>query len=220
MATTTLIRPASPASRTGHAVVAACAIIGLGIQCVIVSGYPAAEIPMRAIRMLSFFTILTNGLVAAASIGLAIGKGGLYRWAEQPRVRAAITVYILVVAIIFHLLLSHTIKPGVLHHWGNIFLHQVVPVLWVAAWLAFPTHGGIDNRAPIRWLGYPAFFGGWTLIHGAEGLWYPYPFMNVIHLGWVFVLRNMLAIGLFFVALGYLIRWIDKRLAAWWSARG
>jgi hypothetical protein len=220
MASTALTPPATTPSRIGHAVVAACAITGLAIQFAIVLGYPADEIPMRAIRMLSFFTILTNGLVAAASIGLAIGSGKLHRWSAKPRVRAAITVYILVVAIIFHLLLSHTVKPGILHHWGNIFCHQVVPTLWVAAWLGFGRHGEIDNRAPIRWLGYPAFFGGWTLIHGAESTWYPYPFMNVLHLGWVFVLRNMLLIGLFFVALGYLIRWIDGRLALWRSARG
>jgi len=206
-------------SRIGHGVVASSAFIGLAIQAAIVAGYPADEIAMRGVRMLSFFTILTNGLVAFASLGLALGSGALHRWAERPGTRAAVTVYILVVAIIFHLLLRNSVKPGVLHHWGNIFCHQVVPALWVAAWFGFPQHGGLDAKAPLRWMLYPAGYAGWTLGHGEMEGWYPYPFMNVATFGLAVVLRNTLLIGLFFLGLGYLIRWIDARLGRWRAAR-
>lgn len=209
----------SSAPRLAYGVVAACGFVGLGIQVAIVAAYPADETVMRAIRMLSFFTILTNGILTLASLGLALGGGALRRWAERPGSRAAATVYILVVAIIFHLLLRDTIRPGALHHWGNVFLHQIVPTLWVAAWLGFPRHGGIDAKAPLRWLIYPALFGAWTLLHGALGGWYPYPFMDVARFGLPIVLRNMGFIALFFLALGYLIRWIDGRLAHWRAAR-
>jgi len=178
------------------------------------------DVPWRTIRFISFFTILSNMLVLTASLGIAMGSGRLHAWANKPGTRGAITVYILVVAIIFHLLLSHMVHPSPLGHWGNRLAHQFVPFLWVACWLGFAPHGGIDGRAPIRWLGYPGAFGGWTLIHGAESQWYPYPFLNVIHLGWIFTLRNMALIALFFVALGYLIRWIDGRLARWRPTRG
>jgi len=199
------------ASRAAHLGVALSAMAGLACHYAIVLGHPG-EIALRSLRFLSFFTILTNALVAVAAIGFALPGGRLQRWAIRPETRAAVTLHILVVALIFHVLLRHMVLPGALGWWGNLLVHQIVPAGWAMCWLAFGKHGRIDAMAPLRWLLFPLGFAGWTLVHGAATGWYPYPFMNVARFGYPAVLANMAMIALVFLALGYALRWMDYQL--------
>ena len=199
------------ASRAAHLGVALSAMAGLACHYAIVLGHPG-EIALRSLHFLSFFTILTNALVAVAAIGFALPGGRLHRWAIRPETRAAVTLHILVVALIFHVLLRHMVLPGALGWWGNLLVHQIVPAGWAMCWLAFGKHGRIDAMAPLRWLLFPLGFAGWTLAHGAATGWYPYPFMNVARLGYPAVLANMAVIALVFLALGYALRWMDYQL--------
>jgi len=207
------LRRTAQAAQTAHALTAALAILGILLHLVIVFGHPG-EIGWRLVRLFSFFTILTNLLVAVAAAGLALPRGRLHDWAARPASRAAVTLHILVVALIFHALLRNMVQPGLLGWWGNMLVHQLAPAAWTTCWLAFPAHGGIDRAAPLRWLIYPLLFAGWTLLHGAPSGWYPYPFMDVAQLGYPAVLRNLALIGLVFLALGYALRWLDGRLDA------
>lgn len=191
---------------------ALAALAGIVFSHVAGPPVPTPE-PLRTLRFLSFFTILTNALVALAAIGRALPARG--RWhaaAVRPGMRTAIALHILVVALIFHLLLANMIRPGFAGWLGNMLVHQIVPAGWLLCWLVFGPHGGIDGRAPLRWLAYPLLFTAWTLIHGAIAGWYPYPFMDVGRLGYPAVLRTIALIGLLFLALGYALWWIDGRL--------
>lgn len=185
-----------------------------GIAFSYAAGPPVPTPPgLRELRFFSFFTILANALVALAAIGQALPPG--HRWhglAARPAVRTAITLYILVVALIFHLLLSDMVRPGLSGWVGNMLVHQAVPAGWLLCWLAFGPHGGIDRRAPLRWVGFPLLYGLWVLVLGALGGWYPYPFMDVAAHGYPAVLRNMVVVGAVFLILGYALRWIDGRL--------
>ncbi len=48
-----------------------------------------------------------------------------------------------------------------------------------------------------RALLFPLAYGAWTLAHGAATGWYPYPFVDVVDLGYLRVLANI--VGLFVV---------------------
>lgn len=206
----------SPASRIAHAAVALFAAAGVLLHYAVVLGH-SGEVAVRTLRFFSYFTILTNMLVAASALGIALGRG---RWAEmamRPAWRTAVTLDILVVALIYHLLLRNVTLPGAIGWTANVLVHQLSPAAWILSWVAFPPHGSgesgaIERTAPLRWLLYPLGFGAWTLVHGAIGGWYPYPFMDVARFGYPAVLRNMAMIALLFAALGYGLRWIDGRL--------
>lgn len=198
----------SPGYRAAHAAVALAAATGLVLHYIVVLGHDG-EVAVRSIRFLSYFTILTNMLVAATAAGIASGRG---RWSDrgaQPAWRTAVTLHILVVALIYHLLLRQVTLPGVIGWTANMLVHQLVPTGWLVCWLIFPPHGGIDWAAPWRWLLYPLLFAAWTLAHGAFGGWYPYPFMDVAAIGYPKVAANILAIGLVFLMLGSGLRWLD-----------
>jgi hypothetical protein len=195
-------------ARAFHAIIALLALIGLAINYSVVLGnHPGAPVA-ALIRFLSFFTVLSNILVAIASIGIVIGRG----WAKRPATRTAIAVYITVVAAIFQILLAGLEPLSPLGWWGNMLVHQLVPMLWLLGWIGFGPHGRIAATAPLRWLIFPTLYGAYTLAHGASTGFYPYPFLNVTKLGGAVFARNMALIGLLFLALGYLFRWLDARL--------
>ena len=198
--------------RLAYLVIAALAVIGLAANYAATLAHPGGA-GWNTLRFVSFFTILTNALVAVAAIGHASGAGRLHDWAVRPGVRTAVTLDIFMVALIFHLLLRNQVQPGALGWWGNLLAHQIVPAAWIGCWLVFGGHGGIGSRAPLRWLIFPLGYAGWTLILGAASGWYPYPFINVPALGYPAVLRMMAIITLTFLAFAYALRWVDGRLA-------
>ena len=196
-------------ARAWYAIVAVLALIGLAIEYVVTIADHPGQIAARTLIYLSFFTILTNMAVLAASAGIAFDTG----WARAPALRAAISVQITVVAAIFQLLLAGLVQLSPIGWWGNMLVHQAVPILWLIGWIAFGPHGGIDRRAPLWWLICPALYGVWTIVHGTATRWYPYPFLDVAKFGGARIALNMFAMGLFFAGLGYASRWIDGRLA-------
>lgn len=199
-------------ARLLHALLALLALAGIAFSFAAGPSVPTTAL-LRPVRFFSFFTILTNLLVALAAIGAALPPAHPWRAiAARPGLRAAVALHILVVALIFHLLLSDMVRPGFSGWIGNMLVHQLVPAGWLLCWLGFGAHGGIDRGAPLRWLAYPLLYTAWVLVHGALGGWYPYPFMNVAALGYPLVLRNVALIGLAFLGLGYALRWVDGRL--------
>ncbi|WBO22628.1 Pr6Pr family membrane protein [Sphingomonas abietis] len=195
--------------RLWHLTVAVLALIGLILEYRFTLETNHRPLGELTLIYLSFFTILGNALVMVMAAGFALGRG----WALHPALRAATTLYIVVVAAVFQLLLAHLFHLSGPDWWGNMLAHQLVPTLWTVGWLAFGRHGGIRAATPLLWLIYPAAYGAWTLLHGALTGWYPYPFLSVAKEGMAQVAINMAWMALFFVTLGYAIRWIDGRLA-------
>lgn len=198
----------SGTARLCHALVALLALAGIACHLAVILTTPA-PLPGAALRFASYFTIESNALAAATGAAIARSGGG---WAAGASVRGAITLYLLVVALIFHLLLRDMVPPGALGRWGNIFLHQLVPAGWVLCWLVFRPAAPVDPAAPWRWMFYPLGYAGWILILGAIAGWYPYYFINAGLLGYPAVALNILLIGLVFLGLGFGLRWVDGRL--------
>ena len=87
-------------------------------------------------------------------------------------------------------------------------------------WLLFDEKGHYRRFEPFLWGIFPAAYFVYTMIRARvssfrfyNGSPYPYPFMDVDALGWGKVLLIFLAMAAAFLALGYVLVWIDHRLA-------
>lgn len=159
---------------------------------------------------LSYFTHLSVFLVALAfSAVLLRSENGLRKFFEKPATRAAIALYIIVVAVVHHLLLADLqVRVG----WSaatNTMLHTVIPVLYVIDWLVYAPKRRMTYRAIPFWLIYPAAYGVWAVGTGYIAGAYPYPFLDMNKLGFSGVGISMVgfvalfSIGAaFFIAIG------------------
>ncbi|HEY4090660.1 MAG TPA: Pr6Pr family membrane protein [Luteibacter sp.] len=171
---------------------------------------PAAEV---TVRFLSFFTILSNLLVAlVAGSAVTGGDVAILRVWRGPWIRGlaalSITVTCLVYATVLHSL-WHPQGPQLL---ADRALHYVVPVLYVFWWAALLPHGALRWADALRWLVFPAAFAAWTFLRGAMVHEYPYPFMDVSQLGYAQVLLNTGITGAVFLILGLIFVALDRRL--------
>jgi hypothetical protein len=90
--------------------------------------------------------------------------------------------------------------------------HYVTPPLFVRDWLLFVPKGEIGWRNGVGSPAFPLVYLGWTLAHGAYGGWYPYPFLDVLELGYGRVLLNTAGLILAFLALELLLVAIDRMI--------
>ena len=96
----------------------------------------------------------------------------------------------------------------------------VMAMLTVLDWLLFDEKGHYRRFEPFLWGIFPAAYFVYTMIRARvssfrfyNGSPYPYPFMDVDALGWGKVLLIFLAMAAAFLALGYVLVWIDHLLA-------
>ena len=199
-------RSATPRARTGAALVALSAALGLTIQFGVTvqdSGSPAL-----ALWTLSrFFTIWTNLLVALVFAAIALGVR------VQARIIGGLLLSILLVGIVYGLLLR-----GIQVHAGagivaNALLHQATPMAVPLWWMLFVVKGDLRRSDPWMWALYPLSYFAVALVRGAMEGRYPYFFLDIARFGAGRVALNALLIGLSFVAAGYAVLWLDRRLS-------
>jgi hypothetical protein len=206
-------------ARTWHLLTALVTIGALVLQLVlaldghrtlVTEGQPSTRVTL--VRFFSYFTILSNILVAWSTTTLAAGADRDSRVWRVLRVNAV--VGITVTGLVHWFLL----RPLLDLHGGDYvadkLLHVVVPLLAVAGWVAFGPHGRVRTDDLPWTAAYPAAYLVWTLVHGAATDWYPYPFVDVGDHGYPVVLVNSLGVVVLLVALSALLWWADRRLAA------
>jgi hypothetical protein len=181
------------------------------------------------ISFFSYFTVLTNILVALAFTAGSMRPSPdhprlLPSLLQQPSTVTAIAVYITIVSVVYHLLLSQLWNPQGLTKGVDVMLHSVMPVAyWVYWWLGVPKRS-LRWRGALVWLGYPIGYSIYTLLLGAIRDKYPYPFSDVNALGYGRVLFNSLGmfalfaiVSLCFIGIG---RWQAGQVILPKSAQG
>jgi hypothetical protein len=163
------------------------------------------------IAFLSYFTILSNILVAATFTAAALAPGSRAgRFLLRPTVALATAVYISVTGLTFYFLLS-----GLYHLEGwtlqfNHLLHYVMPPAFVLFWLLF-IQKGILHLRNVPWMMLPPLlYGAWTLLHGAIVDWYPYPFIDAGKLGYGLVATHIVEFVFFFGFAGVFFVILDR----------
>jgi hypothetical protein len=201
--------------------VLAVLITGIAIASILGQGY--VFIDMVAARggrlihvvwvMLGFFTILTNLLIALVCLSLAQGPWPAW-WPAKDVTLGCLATNIVMVAIIYHLLLSHLWNPQGLHYASDQGLHTVVPLLFVALWVFHAPKSGLRWSHALWWLLYPAGYFAYALARGALDGWYPYPFIEVPKLGYAQVLLNAAGISVVLALGGLALIAFAKRITA------
>ncbi len=186
----------------------ACQIV-LTTQLVVGQGLPIVH---GIVKTMSYFTVLTNLLVAVVTTAL-LARGKQDSFLTRPSTTSASAVYIAVVGMIYSLLLRALWEPTGLQLVVDIALHDTIPILYVLFWLLFVTKGTLKWIAPVWWLIYPLVYVGWTVLRGWRTGDYPYHFADAAVLGYPTVFLNTALILAGFFGLGLIVVAIDHLIA-------
>jgi hypothetical protein len=217
-------------ARLWHGLTAVVAIAALVLQLVLVirGGRVLDEteqpgLGIRLGRLLSYFTIQSNLLVAIVTAQLArdpLRDGPAWRV-----VRLAAVAGIFVTGVVHFFLLRPLLDLGGADWVADKLLHMVVPVLAVVGWAVFGPRPRIERREIRLGLIWPLAWLAWTLVVGGATGWFPYPFLDhrEEH-GTLGVVLTSAAITVFFVLVLALAQYVDQRTQpapqAWDPYRG
>ena len=168
-----------------------------------------APVTETIIRFFSFFTILTNILVAVYFTIKALGRDQL----DKAGLLTAITVYITIVGLVYQVLLRHIWHPTGLQMVVDELLHSVNPLLVISFWYLFEKKFFVHYKEVFKWMIYPVVYLVYILTRGSFSGFYPYPFINVSEIGISQTLLNGLFLLLFFYAVSVLFIFIGRMLS-------
>jgi hypothetical protein len=163
----------------------------------------------NGVNFFSYFTVQANIVVAAAFLvsALVVASGKAQRWLDT--LRAATTVYALVVGTVFSALLAGydalTAVP-----WDNVILHYVMPVAVLADFVFDRPSRRLRFTASLVWMAYPLLYVGYSLTRGAVTGWYPYPFLNIGTKGIGAVMITVAGLAVFGTFLIAVVTWLTK----------
>lgn len=150
-----------------------------------------ASVGETIIRYFSFFTILTNLIVALCfTFLLWKSKSEIGIFFSKPKTLTAITVYILIVGLVYNTILRFLWQPKGLQLIVDELLHAVIPVLCIFFWWKYVDPKKLNWKDAFPWLIYPLVYIFLILIRGAMSGFYPYPFIDVNTIGYERVFLN------------------------------
>lgn len=159
-----------------------------------------------AIFYFSFFTILTNLLIVLVmTSSLWMSHSRLGRFFARPQVASATFVSIAVVFAVYSLVLRQLWNPAGVEKVADVLLHKAAPLLYMAYWGVFLRRCRLQWKDALWWLTYPLGYLVYVLVRGALIGRYPYPFLDVVTLGYFRVLLNALVICSAFLGLSLLL---------------
>lgn len=143
--------------------------------CLIVQFYISTD---KFGNTISYFTILTNILVAASlTFIIFFPETILGKYFSRRSVKSSITLYIFFVGLIYNLLLRNLIKPVGWQLFLDNMLHVFTPVAYILFWAYFDKREKLTWRNGLFWLIFPCIYVLYSLARGAFENWYPYPFL-------------------------------------------
>ncbi|RPD42146.1 Pr6Pr family membrane protein [Chitinophaga barathri] len=143
------------------------------------------------LRFIGYFTITTNTLAALTFTAFWLPRdtrlGRLFRKAESV---FAITVFIIVVGVIYNLILRFLWEPKGLQLVVDELLHTIQPLVFVLFWILFIPKRGLKIKAFNPWMIYPLIYILYVITLGLFTGHYPYPFADAELLGYPKALLN------------------------------
>lgn len=174
------------------------------------------SVPVTTLRFLCYFTILTNLLIGICTSYLLLNplsKGG--RFFAKPQTQTAITVYILVVSLVYNIILRSQWDPQGAQLVVDTFLHSIIPAVFLIYWIAFVPKNELKWKQVFPWLLYPLIYTVFILIRGTIMNEYPYPFLDVTILGYTDALINGAGVLVIFLILSLVLvaysKWVTRK---------
>jgi hypothetical protein len=174
-----------------------------------------SSVPESIARYFSYFTILTNLLVALyCSILLLTPKLKWGLFFSKSNTSAVVAVYIFIVGLVYNVILRSLWSPAGLQKIVDELLHSLIPLLYLLYWLLWADKGGLKWKNAFTWLIYPWVYLLYILIRGSLSGFYPYPFIHAGELGYGKALLNSLFMVFVFLGFSLLFIGISNQLAA------
>lgn len=137
-----------------------------------------------AVRFFSFFTILTNTLVALYfTTSVLKTKKFLPKLLLKDGTITAITAFILIVGLVYQLVLRSIWEPTGLQFIVDELLHTIIPLYMLGYWFFNVKKLDLNPKAVFNWLLYPLIYIVFIMVRGSFSNYYPYPFLNVSEIG-------------------------------------
>ena len=204
-------------ARPAHATVALVATFTLLLQLVLVvqgSAVLVEEDPpglvTRLGRLVSYFTIQSNLLVAVASVMLARHPDRTTPWLRI--IRLAGVVGIAVTAVVHFFLLRPLLSLDGADWAADKLLHMVVPALALLVWVLAGPHPVVRGRDVVLAMAWPVAWLEWTLVVAQLSGWVPYPFLDAAAEGWGAVAVACVGVLALMLVVFGLVAWLDRRL--------
>lgn len=218
----------SRAARLAFGLTALIIIVGLvlNLALTILNVYPAdpakpsslgyndpgmAGLLGRVVDFLSYFTILSNIVVAAVLAALLSGRISPTFLGRALRMDSL--VMITVTGLIFAIVLAPDAHLEGLQYVTNTIEHYLAPVLTIATWLIWGPRGWFRLSTVPASLVLPVLWLVYTFIRGAAINAYPYGFIDVVALGYPTALRNVLGVLAIGIVLGLVYWGLDRLLS-------
>jgi hypothetical protein len=195
------------------AIIAFAGLFALTGQLYIAIADRETSLPEAVIRFFGFFTIQSNILVTLCAAVILLKPASAWgRFFSRATTISALTVYIIIVGLIYNLVLRKLYHLKGLHHFDDEIMHVAIPLLFVFFWIRFvPKHRLKWNIFP--WLIYPIIYVICIMIRGAFVGYYPYFFLNAAKYGYPMVLLIIAGLLAIFIILSLLLVALGKRLS-------
>ena len=158
-----------------------------------------------------YFTVLTN-IMAGLCFGWLLFSphskvGGFF---SKASVITAITIYIIIVAVVYNTLLRGIVELNRYDSLANELLHVINPVVFLFFWIFFVDKKQLMYKQSLSWLLYPFLYMVFALVRGYFTGTYPYPFINAAKLGYSTTALNCVFLFFGFLLLSLFFIWISK----------
>lgn len=165
------------------------------------------------IQFFSYFTILTNLLVTVYCSGQLLKSEKRYTSIfNKPETLMALTVFILIVGLVYHIALKPIWNPEGLQMLLSEIHHTIVPLGTLILWIISNHKNLVELKNLIKWLWYPIIYILFVLTRGSFSNFYPYPFLDVQSLGMGKVLINSLILLSVMVTFLLIFFYIGKKV--------
>lgn len=172
------------------------------------------EIVKYGIGMLMYYTVLSNLLVSvfAVYMVLAMKKGEDLQAPRFLRIKAAVTMSIMITCVVYHLMLA----PLADDFWRveNMLCHYIVPIYFLLDTLLVDRQQQYKWFDPIWWTLLPVLYMIFGLVNGlfikipipdAKDSPFAYFFLNVPKYGWPYVLTYASTIFVAYLVFGFVL---------------
>jgi len=200
-----------PAEKFFIIAIIACGWFALVTQLYLIVNSGVSSLGELVIRYFSYFTIQTNILVAVCFTSLLLAAGRpMGRFFSRQQTLSAITVYIVIVGLIYNTILRFLWQPEGLQKIVDELLHSVIPLAVLVYWFLYVAKDTLRWKNVLWWLLYPFAYIIYVLIRGSVSGFYPYPFINTQQLGMNKVLVNAIGIAAVFAFVSLLLVFVAK----------
>ncbi len=162
----------------------------------------------RIIFYYSFFTVLSNLMLAFSCLWLTFNPNCSRFFFKVIRLNGLVGV--IITAIVYNLILRGIHKPpNTLLQFANESLHVILPVVGILSWLIWGPFRRIHFNVIVGSFLSMLIYAIYIFIRGYFTHQYPYPFINVVNVGYVKALYSAGLVFILFFCLAFLLWGID-----------